>query len=85
MVYAIVKDKIVENIVESSYAMEDGWIVVPFDSQVSIGDKYEGRIFYGPDGNIRLTPEAKISTQKIQELETAFDALMGGVSVALGL
>ena len=85
MVYAVVNNKIVENIVESNYAIKDGWIAVPFGAPVCIGDSYINQVFYDKNGNIRYTPEVGISNVRINDLETAFDSLMGGVSVALGL
>lgn len=69
MIYAIVKDNIVENIAESNLALDHNWIVTPFGSAVAIGDHYNNDVFYDPDGNPRLTPEAILAQKKITELE----------------
>ena len=92
MIYAIIENNTVSNIAESTYALDHNWVIVPFGAHVSIGDSYRNNMFYDSDGNVKFTPEAMEIKSKVDEsfaqiadLKTAFDALMGGVSVALGL
>ena len=82
----------VENIAESRMALDVNWIQIPTDLPVSIGDSFDGAMFYSPSGELRMSyvnqnikNQVNQSNDKITDLETAFDALMGGVSVALGL
>ena len=94
MIYAILnetQDK-VENVAESYIALKANWIQVPANVPVAIGDSYDGTSFYSPSGEMRMSyvnqniqNQVNQSRDQITDLETAFDALMGGVSVALGL
>ena len=71
MIYAILNEtrNKVENIAESYMALDANWIQVPTGAPVSIGDTYDGNMFYDTEGNIRLTPELKATQTRIAELE----------------
>lgn len=94
MIYAILnetQDK-VENVAESYIPLNANWIQVAANVPVAIGDSYDGKSFYSPSGEMRMSyinqniqDQVNQSRTQIIDLETAFDALMGGVSVALGL
>lgn len=92
MRFAIVQENKVINIAESNYPLTVDWHQIDNGVPVGIGDVYDGQAFYSPEGDIRMSYiQEKTQNQvdqangQISELETAFDALMGGVSVALGL
>lgn len=69
MKFAIIEDGVVVNIADSNRALATNWILIPIGSAVSIGDTYDGRLFYAPDGSVRLTPEQAYSANRISELE----------------
>lgn len=92
MRFAIVEENKVVNVAEGSYPLTVDWIQIDNGVPVGIDDTYDGQAFYSPEGEMRMSYVQK-NTQnqvdqasgQISDLETAFDALMGGVSVALGL
>ena len=75
MVYAVIRDGVVVNIVSSYTAMGSNWQAVPVNCPVAIGDTYRDGCFYSPEGEMRMSPETAA-------LAMAFDALMGGVADA---
>lgn len=92
MIFAIVNEGKVVNIAEGNHPLSVDWIQVDNGVPVGIGDTYDGMAFYSPEGQMRMSyVQTKTQNQvdqahgQISDLETAFDALMGGVSVALGL
>ena len=92
MIFAIVNEGKVVNIVESMHPLTSDWIQIDNGVCVSIGDTYDGMVFYNPEGEMRMNfinrkTQDQVDQARVQitDLETAFDALMGGVSVALGL
>ena len=85
MNYAIIENGIVVNIAVSVQPLKSNWVAISSGTRVMIGDTYDGDMFYDPDGNVRLSPEVTMTQNRVVDLESAFDSLMGGVSVALGL
>ena len=75
MVYAIVEDGNVVNIAESTRQIEPNWYAVPIGSPVGIGDSYDGKFFYAPDGTLRLSPD-------VEQIALALEAMMGGIADA---
>lgn len=71
MVYAILNKTLdkVENVAESYMALDTNWIQIPANTSVSIGDSYDGRMFYDPEGELRVTPEVEQAQIRIKELE----------------
>ena len=69
MKYAIVENGIVVNIAESNWALADNWVIIPIGSPVLICDTYDGRLFYAPDGSVRMTPEQEYAANRINTLE----------------
>lgn len=92
MRFAIVENEIVTNVAEGLMPLAANWHEIQTDVPVAIGDKFDGQAFYDEKGNMRMSHvQSQIKSQvdqahlQITDLESAFDALMGGVSVALGL
>lgn len=92
MRFAIVKDGKVTNIAESNHPLTADWIQIDNGTPVGIDDIYDGNVFFSPELELRMSYIQGITQNQVDqahsqigELETAFDALMGGVSVALGL
>ena len=71
MIYAILNETMdtVTNIAESYMALNTNWVQVPSGSPVSIGDTYDGRMFYSLEGELRITPEVEVTQTRIKELE----------------
>jgi len=69
MKYAIVENGMVLNMAESSRPLESSWVLTPIGSLVSIGDSYDGQLFFAPDGSVRMTPEQAYMQQRIMALE----------------
>ena len=71
MRYAILNETrdTVENIAESNIALNINWIQVPAGLSVSIGDTYNGSLFFDQNGTTRLTPEMELAQTRIIELE----------------
>lgn len=71
MIYAVLNENhdIVENIAESYIALHTNWIQVPANVPVSIGDSFDGNMFYSQEGEMRVTPDVKQAQTKITELE----------------
>ena len=80
MNYAIIQDEIVVNIVVSNRRVETNWIQVPVGAAVSIGDRYDGFMFYDPEGNPRLTPEMLVIQMYVKELELLKNAQIQALS-----
>ena len=57
MTYAILNNErnLVENIAESVMPLHVNWIQVPTGMSVSIGDHYDGDMFYSPSGELRMS------------------------------
>lgn len=72
MKYAIVENGEVINIAEGNRAINSKWIPIPVGSSVSIGDTYDGQLFYSPDGRVRMTPEQAYIAEKLEACEAAF-------------
>lgn len=92
MRFAIVENDIVTNVAEGLMPLEANWHEIQVDVPVAIGDKFDGQVFYDEEGNVRMSyvqNKTQIQVDKahtqITDLESAFDSLMGGVSIALGL
>ena len=92
MIFAIVNEGKVVNIAESMHPLAPDWIQVENGVGASIGDTYDGMAFYSPEGEMRMNfvnrkTQNQVDQARVQitDLETAFDSLMGGVSIALGL
>lgn len=62
---------IVVNMAESNRPLKSSWALVPIGSLVSIGDSYDGQLFFAPDGSVRMTPEQAYMQQRIAALEEA--------------
>lgn len=69
MKYAIIENKVVDNIVVASYPAESNWMEIPTDLPVHIGDSYDTMHYYDSDGNIRRTPSDRVICSRINELE----------------
>lgn len=71
MIYAILNEihDTVENVAESYMALDTNWIQVPTNAPVSIGDTYDGRMFYSPEGELRVAPEVEATQTRVKELE----------------
>ena len=60
MKYAIIENGIVVNIAIANRPLSNMWIQIPIRASVSIGDTWDGSMFYDQDGNPRITPEANL-------------------------
>lgn len=71
MIYAVLNETMdmVTNVAESYMALDTNWIQVLAGSPVSIGDRYDGKMFYSPEGNLRVAPEVEVAQTRIKELE----------------
>ena len=69
MNYAIIEDGIVVNIAVANHQVATNWILIPTGAPVGIGDTYDGKMFYGQNGNVKLTPETEVAQSRIAELE----------------
>ena len=71
MTYAILNEEhtMVENIAESYIALNENWIQVPANVDIYIGDIFDGKMFYDPQGKMRVSPEIEQAQIKIKELE----------------
>lgn len=76
MIYAVVENEIVTNVVESNIQLNANWIAVPINSPVSIGDKYINGCFYDKDDTMKQSPELQMATNRIAELETQNQVLV---------
>lgn len=68
MKYAILDgtNKVV-NIAESAYQVETNWREIPSNTPVQIGDTMGmNNAYYDPEGNLRLSPEVKTYSEKLQ-------------------
>lgn len=68
MKYAILDgtNKVV-NIAESAYQVETSWREIPSNTPVQIGDTMDmNNAYYDPEGNLRLSPEVKTYSEKLQ-------------------
>ena len=71
MIYAILNTThdTVENIAESFMPLNVNWIQVPANVPVSIGDRFDGTMFYSQEGKMRVAPEVEQAQVRIKELE----------------
>lgn len=79
MIYAIVRDSKVVNIVEASGNLEADWFLVTPNSPVSIGDTYDGYNYYDADGHVRLAPDTQLMQSRIDELKAENAALKASI------
>lgn len=69
MKYAIVKNGVVVNIASANRALSADWVQAPIGAGVSIGDRWDGAMFYDASNSPRLTPEAQATQEYIKNLE----------------
>ena len=69
MIYAVIENELVTNVVESNIQLDANWIAVPINSPVSIGDKYINGCFYDEYDIMKQAPELQVATNRIAELE----------------
>lgn len=72
MRYAIVENGIVTNIAVSNRPLAGTWHAIPTGCPVDIGDTFDGSLFRSPDGEIRLTAEARVMLAQLSDFETAY-------------
>ena len=70
MVYAVIENGVVANVAESYMALGDNWQAVPIGCPVAIGDSFDGSVYRGPDGAVRLTAEQQAANDRIAQLES---------------
>lgn len=85
MIYAIVEEGKVVNVVEANGNLESNWFLTTPNSPVSIGDTFDGWNYYDADGNVRLAPDTQLMQKKIDELKVenaALEASLDGYEAA---
>ena len=75
MTYAIVERMTVVNIADATRPIGQTWIEIPIGARVSIGDTYNGEMFFDPEGNMRLTPEQEYANKVIAAQATEIESL----------